>query len=227
MSAHAIVGTMRAVARDEAASRWHPALGVVTSTHGGTTSHACTVKLRETDLVLPKVPIASGLLGTAALPAEGDLVVVAFAGGDLHAPVVLGRLYDDEIAPPDHDPGELIVSLPGGETDETKALKVALRTPGDGTRRLEVTLSGSSVTISIAVSDDTILLQAQDAKLELTQSGSSDGRATLSVGDSSVTVEQGGDITITATGALKLKGSTVEIDGETTVKVAGQTIDLN
>lgn len=228
MSAQAIVGTMRAVARDEVAARWHPAIAVVTSAHGGEQEHACTVKLRESNLVLPKVPIASGLLGAAALPAEGDLVVIVFAGGDLHAPVVVGRLYDDEIAPPDHQPGELIASLPGGETDKQKALQVAIRTPGDGTRRLEITLAGSSgAEVSVAVSDDAILLTSRDTTLELAQSGSSDGKATLKVGDSSIVVEQGGDVTITATGALTLKGSTVEIDGDTSVKVAGQTIDLN
>lgn len=226
MSAHAIVGTMRGIARDEALSRWHPQLALVTSTHGGTTAHACTVKLRETGLVLPKVPIATGLLGTTALPAEGDLVLVVFAGGDLHAPFVVGRLYDDEIAPPEHRPGELIAFLPGGETDETKALQVAIRTPGDGTRALEVTLKGS-VEVTLTVRDEAIELRTQDARLALEQTGSSDGKATLAVGEQTITVEQGGDVAIKAGGKLTLQASQIEIDGDTTVKIAGQTIDLN
>jgi phage baseplate assembly protein gpV len=227
VSAQAIVGTMRGIARDEASSRWHPALGIVTSAHGGTTEHACTVALRETGLVLPKVPIATGLLGTAALPAVGDLVLVVFAGGDLHAPVVVGRLYDDQVAPPDHQPGELIAFLPGGETDVEKALQVAIRTPGDGTRAIELTLTGSSVEVKALVSDDTIGISVQDTKLELKQTGSSDGKATLQVGDSSITIEQGGDVKIAAKGKLSLTASDVEINGDTTIKVAGQTIDLN
>jgi uncharacterized protein involved in type VI secretion and phage assembly len=217
---------MRGIARDEALSRWYPQLAVVTSTHGGPTEHACTVKLRETALVLPKVPIATGLLGTATLPAEGDLVLVVFAGGDLHAPVVVGRLYDDQLAPPDHQPGELVAFLPGGETDDTKALQLAVRTPGDGTRTLQVTLKGD-VEVTLTVSDQAIELKTQDASLALKQTGSSDGTATLAVGDQSITIEQGGDMTVTASGKLTLKASEIEIDGDTTVKVAGQTIDLN
>ena len=225
-TAHTIVSTIRGIAREEAASRWYPALAVVTSTHGGKTEHACTVRLRETGLVLPKVPIAIGLLGTAALPAVGDLVLVVFAGGDLHAPVVVGRLYDDEIAPPDHATGELVALLPADEDDETKALKVLVKTPGDGTRKLEVALKGS-VDVSLLLDDETIALQTKDAKLELRQTGSSDGKATLAVAGSSITIEQGGDVAVKAAGTLKLEGNKVEIDGAASVKVAGQIIDLN
>ena len=68
MSAHTIVNTVRAVARDEVDRRPYVSLGEVTSIHGGTDGHACSVKLRESGVVLPKVPIAVGVLGYAALP---------------------------------------------------------------------------------------------------------------------------------------------------------------
>jgi len=226
VSAHAIVQTVRGIARDEAAKRWYPAFGIVKSIHGGTREHACTVQLRETGIVLPSVPIATGLIGTAALPREGDLVLVVFAAGDLHAPVVVGRLYDDKVDPPDHAPGELIAFLPGGETDDSKGLQVKLQTPGDGSRALTVTLGGS-VEVELELSDNAIKLKTQDAKLELTQSGSSDGKAKLEVGGSSLTIEQSGDISIKASGKLSLKATQIEINGDATVKVAGQTIDLN
>jgi uncharacterized protein involved in type VI secretion and phage assembly len=226
VSAHQLVQTVRGIARAELDRLWYPALGVVTSIHGGTTEHACTIKLRETGLVLPKVPIATGLIGTVALPREDDLVVVVFEQGDLHAPICIGRLYDDRVSPPDHGPGELIAVLPGGEEDESKAVKVALRTPGDGSRSLEVTLGGS-VEVVLEVSDGLVRLRAQDATLELTQSGASDGKATLKVGDSSLTIEESGDVSVEASGKLTLKATQIEISGDATVKVAGQTIDLN
>ena len=68
-----LVQTVRGLARDEVLARWTTAAAVVRSVHGGT-EHACTVQLRETGLVLPRVPIAVGVLGLVALPNEGDLV---------------------------------------------------------------------------------------------------------------------------------------------------------
>jgi Type VI secretion system/phage-baseplate injector OB domain len=226
---HALVDTIRGIARDEARRQWHPALGVVTSLHGrsdGEAFHACTVRLRETGLVLPKVPLAVGLLGVTALPQEGDLVVVAFAQGDLHAPVVVGRLYDERTAPPEHGPGELVAWLPGGEEDETKSLRLTVSTPGDGSRLLELALGGS-VPIEVAVDDEGVRLATKDALFTLRQSGGSDAKAELTVGQASIAVEQNGNVTVEAGGTLTLKGAKVEISGDATVKVAGQTIQLN
>jgi uncharacterized protein involved in type VI secretion and phage assembly len=223
-----VVQTIRSIARDEAAQHWQPALGVVTSTHGrnGDEAHACTVELRETGIVLPRVPIAVGVMGFAALPAEGDLVLVAFANGDLHAPCVVGRLYSESVSPPVHDEREVVLSLPGGEDAADSRLEIRVKTPDDGSRNLHVLVDGS-VKVELEVSDDGIRLQAQEAKLELTQSSSSDGKAELVVGQTSVVLEQGGDVSIEASGTLKLKATNVEISGDATVKVAGQTIDLN
>jgi uncharacterized protein involved in type VI secretion and phage assembly len=223
-----VVRAIRSIARDEVAQHWQLALGVVTSLHGrnGQTAHACTVELRETGIVLPRVPIAVGLLGVAALPAENDLVLVAFANGDLHAPYVVGRLYDDEVSPPEHAPREAVLSLPGGEDADDARLEIRIKTPDDGTRSLHLTIDGS-VKVELEVKDDGIRLQAQDAKLALTQSSSSDGKAELVVGQTSVVLEQGGDMTLEAAGTLKLKATKVEIAGDATVKVTGQTVDIN
>jgi hypothetical protein len=72
-----------------------------------------------------------------------------------------------------------------------------------------------------------VTIQAQDASLKLTQSSGSDGKAEIKVGDSKVTIEQGGDITIEAAGTLTLKGSKVDVSGDSSVKIAGTTVDLN
>ena len=187
----------------------------------GGSAHACTVKLRETGIVLPRVPIATGVIGWAALPAEGDLVVVIFAGGDMHAPIVAGRLYNEAVSPPVHGPGEVVAVLPGGEEDATKSLQLTVKTPGDGSRALTLLLDGS-VQVRVDVDDDGVRLKTQETELTL-----SDDKAELKVADASVTVKKGGDLTIEASGTLTLKGTKVEISGDASVKVAGQTIDLN
>ena len=228
MSAQQAVNTIRRIARHEVEQRNAVALGVVQSLHGSNDepSYACTVALRDSGIVLPKVPIATGLIGTAALPREKDLVVVAFAGGDLHAPVVLGRLYSEQVAPPDNGPGEFVLSLPGDETQTDRTLAMRVATPGDGTRSLKITLDGA-VKIEIEINDQGVSVQAQDAALKLTQTSGSDGKAELKVGDSKITIEQSGNVTIEASGTLTLKGSKVEVSGDTNVKIAGTTVDLN
>jgi uncharacterized protein involved in type VI secretion and phage assembly len=225
---HRLVQNIRDIARHEIAQHANAALGVVQSVHGrnGEVFHACTVKLRESGLVLPKVPLGTGLLGLCALPQQGDLVVVLSVGGDLHSPVVLGRLYNEQIKPPVHGPGELVVSLPADEEADDKRLLFTLKTPGDGTRSIKLVLDGD-IKVEIEIEDQKLRLQCQDTKLSLEQTGSSDGRAELSVADSSVVIEQSGDVTVTAKGKLLLKGKEVEVSGDTSIKIAGQTIELN
>jgi len=224
---HAMVHTIRRIARDEVAHRPTAALGVVTSLHGrnGEPDYACTVRLRESGIVLPKVPIATGVIGLAALPRENDLVLVVFAG-DLHAPVVVGRLYHEAVDPPTHSPGQVVAWLPGGEGAEDATLRLVVDTPGDGTRSIELVLGGE-VEVAVRIDSGGIRLTTQDASLALTQSGSSDGRAELKVGDCSVVIEQSGNVTVAASGTLELKASEIKLTADAAVTVTGQTIDLN
>lgn len=222
------VQTIRKIARYEAQQRWISALGLVKSVQnaGNPKKYSCTVELRETAMVLPEVPIATGVIGTVALPRENDLVVVLFPGGDLHAAVVIGRLYNEEVSPPQHTEGEFVTVLPGDEDSADKRIELRAQTPGDGSRKLMLTLDGT-VKVEISVDNEGITLSAQDARLTLKQTGSSDGQATLKVGDSTVTLEQSGDVSIEAKGTLTLKASKIELNGDTTVKIAGQTVELN
>jgi phage baseplate assembly protein gpV len=227
---HSAVQTIRRIARYETQQRWISALGLVKSVQdapaGRPGKYSCTVELRETAIVLPEVPIATSVIGTVSLPRENDLVVVLFPGGDLHAAVVLGRLYTEHVAPPEHRPGESVTILPGDETSSDRRIELRIKTPGDGTRKVALTLDGS-VKVELTVDGGGITLQAQDTRLSLQQSGSSDGKAQLAVGDSSVTIEQSGDIKIEASGTLTLKASKIELNGDASGKIAGQTVELN
>lgn len=228
MSAHRAVQAIRQIARHEVQQHPGAALGVVQSVFGSDDDRplTCSVALRDSGLVLPKVPIAVGLMGEAALPAVDDLVVVLFAGGDLHAPIVIGRLYSERVAPPQHAPGETALTLPGGETDPQKALDLRIVTPGDGTRALRLTLDGR-VKIELTVDDQGLVLRTQDASLTLSQTGASDANAELKVGASKITMAQGGDVTIEAAGKLTLKGASIAVSGDTNIKVDGTTVDIN
>jgi phage baseplate assembly protein gpV len=222
------VQTIRSIARHEVEQRWTSTLALVKSVQGanGTSKYSCTVELRETGIVLPEVPLATSVIGAVSLPRENDLVVVLFPGGDLHGAVVVGRLYTEEVAPPKHAEGEFVVVLPGDETAADKRLELRVQTPGDGTRELKLTLDGS-IKVELAINDESIQLKAQDTELTLTQTGSSDGKAELKSGDCKITMEQAGDVSIEATGTLKLKASKIELSGDTSIKIAGQTVEVN
>jgi uncharacterized protein involved in type VI secretion and phage assembly len=226
---HRLVSTIQDIARHEVAQQIAPCLAVVQTLHngGGTPDYSCTVQLRDTGVVLPKVPVATQLIGHAALPREHDLVLVVFAGGDLHAPVIVGRLYNEEVAPPKHEPGEHVTILPGDEDDAKKHLALRIATPGDGTRALKLSLEGDSVSVELTIEDNLIRFTTGDVMLTLEQSSSSDGKAELIAGDAKVTLEQGGDLSIEAKGKISLKAKDIEIKADSKVKVSGSTIELN
>jgi uncharacterized protein involved in type VI secretion and phage assembly len=230
MTMHRLVSTMQQIARHEVEQQVSAALAVVQTLHaksGGNNDYSCTVELRDSGVVLPRVPIATQLIGVTALPREHDLVLVVFAGGDLHAPVIVGRLYNEKVAPPKHEPGELVAMLPGGEKNAKKAIALKVSTPGDGTRSMKLTLAGESVNIELAIDDKGITFKSEKVSLTLKQSSSNDGVAELIAGDAKVTLKQNGDVSILAKGKLQIKAHEIEIKADKKVKVSGQTIELN
>jgi len=116
-----IVGTMKKVAEQEVQRIYTTELGIVTSVfpHASDSdkdNYQCSVKLKNkkqadgSDFELRKVPVATQHIGLVDIPNVGDLVVVAFIGGNLNAPIILGRLYNDEDLPPKNDAGQFILT---------------------------------------------------------------------------------------------------------------------
>ena len=108
---------IRAIVRDELASLRLPDLAVVTSVFAHTGdddghNHECNVQLREGTLELRKVPIATPHVGMVSAPAVGDLVLIAYVGGDPNRAIVVGRLYSEKAGPPKHETNEWRVESP-------------------------------------------------------------------------------------------------------------------
>lgn len=223
-----MVQTIQAIARHEMARASHAQLGVVSSVfgHAAEPDYACTVTLRESGIVLPRAPIATGLIGSVGLPVEGDLVVVLFMDGDLHAPVIVGRLYSEKVDPPKHGPGEVVIAVPGHVGSEDEQIVVKAETPEGGGRTLSITLAGQTE-VKVTLDDEKIVLAAGEAKLTLSQSGASDGLAEIAVGQAKVSVAQGGDVAVETTGKLSLKATEIEIAGDASVKITGAAVELN
>lgn len=168
-------------------------------------NYACTVALRDSGIVLKQVPVATQRIGVASIPAVGELVLVQFIGGDINAPVITGRLYNDEDRPPQNDDNQAIMHLPLGAGD-SDAVHVEL-------------LSGDDRSLILKLGDGLELnLKDDDPVVEIKVDG---GKGTVSIArDGAITVESqgdinmkgGGSINIEASGELNLKGSVVNLN---------------
>jgi hypothetical protein len=108
-----LIRLLRAVVRDELARLRAPEVGLVTSvqprdSEGSDANHQVNVRLAASGLELQAVPVTVGRLGLSMLPQVGDSVLVAFAQGELNAPLVIGSLYDANVQPPVAKAGEVV-----------------------------------------------------------------------------------------------------------------------
>ena len=167
-------------------------------------NYACTVRLRDSGIVLEQVPVATSRIGCVSIPAVNELVLVQFVGGDINAPIITGRLYNDEDRPPVNDDGQAITHLPLGAEDGD-AVHVELHS-GD-TRELVFKL-GSGIEVNVRDDDPVVELKVDGGKLTLQVDR--DGAVAL---ESQGNVElKGNEISIEAQGQLNLKGGTVNIN---------------
>jgi uncharacterized protein involved in type VI secretion and phage assembly len=167
-------------------------------------NYACTVQLRNSGVVLAKVPVATPRIGAVSIPAVGDLVLVQFVGGDINAPVITGSFYNDEDRPPVNDDGQTVLHLPLAAGDDD-AVHLELHS---GDKREIVIKLGKGLALTLRDDDPAIEIDVDN------------GKATLQIERSgALTIKSGGDvtlegnaITIKASGELTLKGSMVNIN---------------
>ena len=205
-----LLESIQAIVRDELSRVRTAELAMVQKLHphadgGDKDNYACTVALRDSGIVLSHVPVATGRIGTVSIPAVGELVLVQFLGGNVNAPVITGRLYNDEDRPPVSDDGKAVVHLPLAAADD-EAVHIEL-VSGDA-RSLSITL-GKSLKLALQDDDPVVSLDVADGKAKLTIG--SDGAASLTA-KGAVSVKGDADVAIEAGGKLTLKGSTVEIN---------------
>jgi phage baseplate assembly protein gpV len=167
-------------------------------------NYACTVRLRDSGIVLEQVPVATSRIGCVSIPALNELVLVQFVGGDINAPIITGRLYNDEDRPPVNDDGQAITHLPLGAED-SDAVHIELHS---GETRELVFKLGSGIEINVRDDDPVVELKVDGGRLTLQVDR--DGAVAL---ESQGKVElKGNEISIEAQGQLNLKGGTVNIN---------------
>ncbi|MEM6796704.1 MAG: phage baseplate assembly protein V [Acidobacteriota bacterium] len=236
MATPTLIGTLQALVQAELRRLRIAELGLVEATYphaadGDSDNYACDVRLKASGLLLHRVPVATGHVGTAAIPNVGDLVLLNFDRGDVQQPIVVGRLYNDEDRPPINARDEVIFRLPLAESDE-RTVQASIRNrqdSGDGPpRRLKVELAPK---VTLEIHDEGVTATAGAGELKLDQPGASGGVVTLEAGGTRLTLDQDGDLTIEAAGALTLearrgltlKGQSVSIEGRTTFRAEAGT----
>ncbi len=192
-------------------------------------NYGCDVRLKNSGLLLERVPVATGRIGTVAIPNVGDLVLLNFDHGDVNQPIVVGRLYNDQDRPPLSTTDEVIFRLPLAEADE-ETVKASVRNHQDQSPPREVRLE-LAPKIELEVNDGTVRATAGKTEMKLDQPGSSGGTVTVFAGATKLTMNQDGDLTVegaasmtlSARGSLTLEGQSVTIKSRTSASIEAGT----
>jgi phage baseplate assembly protein gpV len=205
-----IVDTIQEIVRQEMRRVRVAELGLVEkvfphSAGGDTDNYACDVKLKNSGLALKKVPLVTGHVGTAAIPNVGDLVLLAFDKGDVNQPIIIGRLYNEKQRPPLNNSDEVIFRLPLAEADN-KTIKAAIRNLQSKSPPREMIFE-MPPKITVRVTDGTVRATAGKTEMKLDQPDGTGGTVTVIAGRTKITMNQDGDVTVEAAGAMKLKAT--------------------
>ena len=219
-----IVGVMKKVAEHEARRIYTTELGVVTAVfpHAGeddTDNYQCSVKLKNKkqpdgkDFELRKVPIATPYVGLVCIPNVGDLVLINFIGGDINAPVITGRLYNDEDRPPVNKTDEFLLQhkiAEGGSIKLDQDGKIIITSKNEeNVFTLEdekISMANDKFSLVIDFSGEKISITS-DKDLELI---AKNGKCLIDAKE--IEIKSGGAMKFKASGAMTLKGSTIDMN---------------
>lgn len=225
-----IVSTIQEIVRHELRRVRISELGLVEAVYPHSASsdsdnYGCDVRLKNSGLLLKRVPLAIGHIGTAAIPNVGDLVLLSFHNGDVNQPIIVARLYNEKQRPPLNNSDEIIFRLPLAEDDD-KTIKGAVRNLKANTPPREFIFE-MPPKITMRVTDDTVRATAGKTEMKLDQPGGSGGTVTVLAGRTKITMNQDGDIKVEAAGSMNLeatgdvsiKGKNVKIESQINTEV--------
>lgn len=185
-------------------------------------NYACDVRLKNSSLLLKRVPVATGHIGTAAIPNVGDLVLLTFEKGDINQPVVIGRLYNDDDRPPLNKPDEVIFRLPLEKSDNESIL-ASIKNHADQSPPREVLLQ-MPPKLNVKITDGTLTATAGKTEMKLDNPNAGGGTVTVVAGGTKITMNQDGDVSIEVMGSMSVKANanlTLEANGNISIKANG------
>lgn len=237
-----IVETMRGIAERELKKIHFPQLGIVTSIfpHSSGTdkdNYECNVKLKTADIELRKVPIATQCIGLVGVPRVGDLVLLAFINGDINAPIVIGRLYNDEDRPPLNEAEEVVYVPPYVENPDVR--RIYLEFPGKMILRItdeEVDVNAGETKVVIQRDGDVIIESKANINIRAEGDTTLKSKGNLNFSASSIKMESENDLSLKSGTDTKVEsGASTEIKSSAQMKVEataqmtikGATVNIN
>lgn len=225
-----VVHTLQQIIRHELRSLHIAELGLVEAVYphsdgGDDDNYGCDVRLKNSDLLLRRVPVATGHIGTVAIPNVGDLVLLNFEQGDVNQPFIVGRLYNNIDRPPLNNPNEVIFRLPLAEPDD-ETIKAAIRNIESNAEPREIIVE-MAPQITVRISDGAVRATAGDSEMLVEQPHSSGGQVTVVTGRTKITMNQDGDVKVEAAGNMSVKANgslTMEAMGD--VKISGMNVTV-
>jgi phage baseplate assembly protein gpV len=235
-----IVSIMQQIAAHETEKIYTTELGVVTAifpheSESDKNNYQCSVKLKNRKKAngqafeLRKVPLMTSHIGTVLIPNVDDLVLVAFVNGDLNAPIVIGRLYNEEQLPPVSKKEELVV-------EGIEVIKIKMK---DGKTSIEIDKDGNMTVNAQKMitlkNDKTSMVMDDEGNFIIEAQGKvavKNEKVSLEMDkEGKLTIQTQGDIAINDTqvvlkpsGEVSIHGGQVKIQkgGEVNINMGGQ-----
>jgi uncharacterized protein involved in type VI secretion and phage assembly len=159
----------------------------------------------ESDWARLAMPMAGAGRGMRFVPEKDDEVLVAFAQGDEgRYPYILGALWSKADKPPAHD-GDKVKN--NWRYFKSRSGHILRFDDTDGKEKVEIIDKAGKHKITVDTSGDKIEIVCDSGDINIkAESGK------VNVKASEVTVESSGDMTLKASGNLKLQGSKVDIN---------------
>ena len=170
----------------------------------------------ETDWCFCMTPAGGHEYGLFFFPNVGDLVVLAYIGGDIHRPVVLGSYWAGEVKAPCQiaNGKNEIISIKTPQTSELKfdddkgKEKISITTPSGA----HILIDDENRNIHIIGNNDNAMtLDWGSGEIEIKAST----KITLSAGNTVLTLESSGTISGTASQTVEFQANNVNLTGKT------------
>jgi len=237
-----IIEAMRGIAQSEVRKARLPQLGVVTSifphsSESDKDNYECNVRLKNLNVELRRVQVATQCIGLVGVPRVGDLVLVAFIDGDMNAPVVIGRLYNDEDRPPLNKAEEVVYVPPHSENLDVR--RIYLEFPGGMVLRIkddEVTVNAGKTRVVVQRNGDVIIESKANVNVKADGDAQIEAKGSMTLSASSVKIASDRDLSMESGTDMKIKSgmsaeitssSQMKVEASAQMRIRGATVHIN
>lgn len=182
----------------------------------------------ETDWCYVMAPLGGAQCGQFFFPNVNDLVVLAYLGGDPHRPMVIGSWWNTQVKPPyvieNGKVHNFSIKTPGGTElllyDEADKQKAALTLPSGAVLRIDDEKQAAA--LQDKAGDNALTMDLKGGNITL----KAKTKLTLSAGDTTITLESSGAVTVKASNKVSIQAANIEEKGSAKVAIEAGTAEV-